>query len=193
MTKKIMIIILCVFCVAVIVASAVLGPIAVRGYKMYRAAVDAVPLKEKIAQVQADESYVTADEIANEYLKRVVEIEDHRFYSHGAFDVISLARALLTNVASGKTAIGGSTITQQVAKNLYFTQERIYERKVAELLVAFELERELTKDEILELYCNIVYFGEGCYGIKEASMHYFGILPEKLDEHQAVLLVRTLT
>ena len=87
---------------------------------------------------------------------------------------------------------GGSTITQQLAKNLYFTFDKKLERKVAELFVAFQLEHMLTKDEILELYCNVVYFGEGCYGLQEASEHYYNISSDELSVEQASALAFTI-
>jgi membrane peptidoglycan carboxypeptidase len=93
---------------------------------------------------------------------------------------------------AGRFEQGGSTITQQLAKNMYFSFEKKYERKVAELFVAFQLEKELTKDEILELYCNIAYYGEGCYGLKQAAEHYYGVDPLELSEVQIVALVWTL-
>ena len=102
--------------------------------------------------------------------------EDRRFYEHGGFDVISTARAVLANLRTGTLSEGGSTLTQQLAKNLYFTQEKKFTRKAAELFMAWALEREYTKDEILELYINVIYYGDGCTGITAAAQHYFCLL-----------------
>jgi penicillin-binding protein 1A len=104
----------------------------------------------------------------------VVAIEDRRFNSHFGIDVQGLARAMVTNVAARRVVQGGSTITQQLAKNLFLKPERTIERKVQEVLMALWLEREYTKDQILEMYLNRVYFGSGAYGVEAASRRYFG-------------------
>ena len=87
-------------------------------------------------------------------------VEDHRFYSHGGVDFIALCRALWNDVCAGAFVEGGSTITQQLAKNLYFTQEKVLTRKAAEAFMAWAIEKQYTKDEILELYVNSIYFGK---------------------------------
>ena len=114
--------------------------------------------------------------------------EDRRFYEHGGFDVISTARAALANLRTGTLAEGGSTLTQQLAKNLYFTQEKKFTRKVAELFTAWALEANYTKDEILELYINVIYYGDGCTGITAAAQHYFGKAPSELTDYECTLL-----
>jgi len=167
-------------------------PIGIKGYEMYREATEAIAISDRIDQLKGDESYVTIDQISPYFLEGVIEAEDRRFYEHNGINLISTTRAMLKNIVAGTTLEGGSSITQQLAKNMYFTFEKLYERKVAELLVAFELEKAFTKTEILEYYCNISYFGEGQYGIKEASIHYYGVEPIALTEPQAMSLVRTL-
>ena len=92
------------------------------------------------------------------------------------------------NITQKKVLQGGSTITQQVAKNLYFDNDQNFLKKIAEMFVAFELEENYSKDEILELYVNIIYYGDNNYGIKEASNNYFGIEPIALDYDQSTLL-----
>ena len=109
----------------------------------------------------------------NGYQNAVIAVEDHRFEKHGGIDIIGTCRAIVTNITSFSLVEGGSTITQQLARNLYFTQEQSLTRKIAELLVAFDLEKNYSKDQILELYINTIYFGEGYYGIKEACEGYF--------------------
>jgi penicillin-binding protein 1A len=104
----------------------------------------------------------------------VLAIEDRRFYSHWAFDPIGLGRALLVDLRAGAIVEGGSTITQQLAKNLFLTSDRTFERKVQEVILAAWLEIRLSKQQILELYLNRVYFGGGAYGIDAAAHHYFG-------------------
>ena len=106
--------------------------------------------------------------------KAFVAIEDRRFYSHFGIDPIGISRAVLRDV-TGKGAVeGGSTLTQQLAKNLFLTQERTLSRKIQEAILALWLERKYSKDQILELYLNRVYFGSGAYGVEAAAQKYFG-------------------
>ena len=104
----------------------------------------------------------------------VVAIEDRRFYAHLGVDPIGLARAMAENVMQGRLTQGGSTLTQQLAKNLFLKPERTVERKVQEVLLALWLEQKYTKDQILEMYLNRVYFGSGAYGVDAAARRYFG-------------------
>ncbi len=106
--------------------------------------------------------------------KAFLAIEDHRFYSHFGVDPIGLARAAAANLMRRGVSQGGSTITQQLAKNLFLTQERTFTRKLQELVLALWLERKFSKAEILELYLNRVYFGAGAYGVDAAAQRYFG-------------------
>lgn len=103
----------------------------------------------------------------------ILSTEDRRFYSHFGFDPIAFGRAMFVNIFAGRYAQGGSTITQQVAKNLFLTQSKTMKRKVQELLLAFWLEKKFSKDQILTLYVNRVYLGSGTYGIQSASQRYF--------------------
>jgi penicillin-binding protein 1A len=120
--------------------------------------------------------------------KAFMAIEDRRFYQHSGVDPYGIARALLANVMHRGVAQGGSTITQQLAKNLFLTQERTITRKLQEALLALWLERKFTKTRILELYLNRVYFGAGAYGIEEASQHYFGKSARSITVAEAALL-----
>ncbi len=106
--------------------------------------------------------------------KAFVAIEDHRFYSHHGIDPLGIGRALLRNVVGGGGMQGGSTLTQQLAKNLFLTQERTVSRKIQEAILALWLEHNYSKDQILELYLNRVYFGSGSYGVEAAAERYFG-------------------
>ena len=103
-------------------------------------------------------------------------------------DIIAIARAAWNNIKSWSLREGGSTITQQLAKNLYFTQERSFIRKAAEVFMAFRLERTYSKDEILELYVNSIYFGDGYYCVRVASEGYFGKEPADMTDDEATLL-----
>ena len=117
-----------------------------------------------------------------------IAIEDRRFYEHYGVDPFGIARALIANILHRGVAQGGSTITQQLAKNLFLTQERTIHRKLQEVLLALWLERKFTKTQILELYLNRVYFGSGAYGIEQASQRYFGKSAKDMSLPEAALL-----
>lgn len=104
------------------------------------------------------------------------------------FDFVATCRAIVANLVDGELSQGGSTITQQLAKNLYFTQEKNFTRKVAELFVSFDLERNYSKDEILELYINTIYYGKGYYGIWQASEGFYKKYPSELTDYEATYL-----
>jgi membrane peptidoglycan carboxypeptidase len=104
----------------------------------------------------------------------IVDVEDSRFYEHHGVDLLGIGRALYRDVSTLSPAEGGSTLTQQLARNVYLNQDRTISRKVREIALAVQLERTYSKDEILELYLNNVYFGNGAYGIRAAADSYFG-------------------
>lgn len=116
---------------------------------------------------------IRADSLPKHVTDAIVYTEDRRFYRHHGFDIISFTRAMVANLFAGRYAQGGSTITQQVAKNLFLTNQKTISRKVQELLLAFWLEHKFTKEQILSLYLNRVYFGNGAYGIEAAANRYF--------------------
>ena len=120
--------------------------------------------------------------------KAFVAIEDRRFYDHFGVDPIGIARAAVANILHRGVAQGGSTLTQQLAKNLFLTQERTMTRKLQEALLAVWLEQKFTKTQILELYLNRVYFGAGAYGIEQASQRYFGKSAKQINVAEAALL-----
>ncbi|MDX8461435.1 transglycosylase domain-containing protein [Mesorhizobium humile] len=122
----------------------------------------------------------------------VVAIEDRRFYSHFGIDPIGLSRAMVTNLVGGHFSQGGSTLTQQLAKNLFLTPDRTLERKVQEVLLALWLEHKHSKDQILEMYLNRVYFGSGAYGVEAASRRYFGKSARDVTLSEAALLAGLL-
>ena len=145
----------------------------IRGYDMYKDAIAQVSLKDKVSEIRSKESYTVFSDLPETYTDAVLSVEDHRFYGHIGIDPIAITRAMVNDVKAGRFVEGGSTITQQLAKNLYFTQEKKMERKVAEVFMAFALERDYSKNEILELYVNTIYFG------KE---------PEDLTDYESTLL-----
>ena len=117
-----------------------------------------------------------------------VAIEDRRFYHHYGIDPMGIGRALVANILHRGVSQGGSTLTQQLAKNLFLTQERTITRKMQEALLALWLERKFSKTEILELYLNRVYFGSGAYGIEQASLRYFGKSAKQITVGEAAML-----
>lgn len=159
-----------------------------RGFNLYREAIEEAGLDEMAASIQSSESFTPIDELPDLYLQAVVAVEDHRFYAHPGFDAIATARALVNDLKAGAIVEGGSTITQQLAKNLYFTQEKRLTRKAAEMFMAFHIEANYTKEEIFELYVNSIYFGSGCYDVASASQAYFGVEPSQMDANQCTLL-----
>jgi penicillin-binding protein 1A len=117
-----------------------------------------------------------------------VSVEDRRFWTHPGFDIIGIARATMVNITRGRMVQGGSTITQQVAKNLFLTNARTLKRKVQEILLTFWLERHFTKAEILEIWLNRVYLGSGAWGVDAAAQMYFGISARKLNLWQSAVI-----
>ena len=158
------------------------------GYDMYKEALDNMPLSQKIEEIKSDENYISIDKLPKIYLDAVVAIEDHRFYNHPGIDIIAIGRAAINDIKAMKLVEGGSTITQQLSKNIYFTQEKSFIRKIAEVFMAFNIEKNYSKDEILELYVNTSYFGDGYTGVREASLGYFGKEPQNLSDSEAVML-----
>ena len=124
--------------------------------------------------------------------KAVVAIEDRRFYDHYGVDPIGIARAMVTNIIHSRSKQGGSTLTQQLAKNLFLSPDRTLERKVQEALLALWLEHKYTKDQILEMYLNRVYLGSGAYGVEAASRRYFGKSAKDVDLMEAATLAGLL-
>ncbi len=122
----------------------------------------------------------------------VMATEDRRFYKHLGVDFIGLARAAFANIRAGRVVQGGSTLTQQVAKNIFLTPERTLKRKIQEVLLAFWLEYKFTKDQIFTVYLNRVYLGAGTYGVEAAAQRYFGHSARRLSPYQAALLAGLL-
>ena len=161
----------------------------ISGFYVYKSAVKNVPLEQKVIEVTSKNNYVEIQDISDYLKKYVVNVEDKRFYNHNGIDFIAIVGSLISNINVGYYKYGASTITQQLAKNMYFSNEKKLTRKIAEMFVAFELEREYSKDDILEMYLNIIYFGNNYYGINEASYGYFNVSPKNLNEYQSSLLV----
>lgn len=160
----------------------------IQGFIMYQNAAKDNNIAIQIEKIREDENYISLDLVPTMYKDAVVAVEDRRFYKHGAIDIISIGRAIITNIKKFDLVEGGSTITQQIAKNIFFTQEESAIRKIAEIFMAFDLESRYEKDDILELYLNTSYFGYGYTGIKEASLGYLGKQPIEMTDYESTLL-----
>ncbi|HBQ87571.1 MAG TPA: penicillin-binding protein [Syntrophomonas sp.] len=137
---------------------------------------------------QQNQINVSIDQISPLFIEAIIAVEDKNFYRHHGIDLRGVMRALWVNIKARKVVEGGSTITQQTAKQLFLSNERTLSRKLRELFYALELERKYSKDEIMALYCNTTYFGEGAYGIEVASRTYFAKSAHELNLAEAALL-----
>ncbi len=174
--------------IMLVIVSLIAGLVIYSGYDMYAKAISDISIEDRVNAIREEEDFVTIDKLPKEYIDAVVAVEDHRFFTHNGIDPISLIRAIYTNISTLSLREGGSTITQQLAKNLCFTQEKKLTRKIAEIFATFDLEKKYEKDEIFELYVNISYFGDGYYGIGEAARGYLNKEPKDMTLEECTLL-----
>lgn len=159
------------------------------GYTLYEDKLKEQPLADKISDIRNDYYYISIDDVPKDYINAIVAVEDHRYENHGAIDIVGISRAIFTNIKNRGLQEGGSTITQQVAKNLYFlTEENVVRRKMAELFMAIELENKYKKEEILEIYINTIYFGDGYYGINQACKGYLNKMPNEMNLSESTMM-----
>lgn len=177
-----------VLVIALVAVIAMCALTAWRGYGMYREALADRSISQTVEELRATDTYTELDELPQTYLDAVVAVEDHRFYEHGGIDPIAICRAAFNDLRTLSLREGGSTITQQVAKNLFFTQDKHFERKVAEVFMAFDLEARYSKREILEMYVNSSYFGSGYTGIGQAAPGYLGCDPSDMSDYECALM-----
>ncbi|CAM3443866.1 PBP1A family penicillin-binding protein [Paenibacillus lupini] len=145
--------------------------------------------KEEALRISPKKSEaVSYDSLPEQLIEAVVAVEDKRYFEHSGMDLQGIGRALMTNLTNGKTVQGASTITQQLAKNVFLSQERTWTRKWKELLLAEKIEKNYDKQQIITYYLNQIYFGEGAWGIKKAAEIYFGTSVDKLTLPQSALL-----
>ena len=179
--KRFLIFVLIILIVIVIIVGKI-------GYNYYQKSLQEKSFDDRISDVKKDENFVDYKELSQDYINAVVAVEDHRFFKHGAIDLISIGRAIHTNISEKELQEGGSTITQQVAKNVFFTQEETLQRKAGEFFAAIDLEKNCSKEEIFAIYVNTAYFGNGYYGIKEASLGYYDKEPKDLNLDESSML-----
>lgn len=174
--------------IILIIAAFLAGSVYHEARQVYKQVVADAPIEEKVAQIQSIEHYTPYSQLPKTYVEAVIAAEDKRFETHKGYDLLSVGRAVWNNIKSGNLQEGGSTITQQLARNMYFEQDKKISRKLAEIFVAREIEKLYDKDEIFELYVNSIYFGSGYYNIYDASMGYFGKKPSQLSDYEATML-----
>lgn len=137
---------------------------------------------------EKNKDYVPLADISQPMKEAIIAIEDHRYYNHMGIDFIGILRALYIDLSQGEVVEGGSTITQQLVRNLFLSNEKTFKRKITESFLAFKAERKYRKAEILEMYLNEIYFGNGCYGVEAAAMKYFKKHAKDLDLTESTVL-----
>jgi len=187
MRKKMFKILKLFFTALLVFGTAFTAVFAFWGYNMHRLAVEKVP-PSQMAKMLRGENFVTIDDLPQFYIDAVICAEDKRFYSHYGVDPKAILRAVAHDIKVMSPEQGGSTITQQLAKNFYYDREKRLERKFAEIFTAAAIEKEFSKDEIFELYVNSIYFGDGYYGIYDAAEGYYGKTPAELTEYECAML-----
>lgn len=183
--RKFFLVLMAIICCTAFSISAFFG---MKGYQMYKDVIAEKTVYERVEEIHEKESFTPYSELPQFYIDATISVEDHRFKDHFGIDLIAIGRAVLTDIKEWSFVQGGSTITQQLAKNMLFTQDKKLERKAAEILAALELEDDYTKEEIFELYVNTSYFGNGYYGIDEAAYGYFGKAASGLSEYECAML-----
>lgn len=186
--KKIRKIILRILLIILVIFLSITGYTLFQGHAMYKAAIKEISIKENFTEIQSINNFTQKNQIPKIFIDAVISVEDKRFYKHKGVDYLSIGRAIFIDLKTHDFTEGGSTITQQLAKNEYFTQSKNFYRKVAEAFVARDIEKSFTKDEILELYINTNYYGSGYYGIYDASIGYYEKEPKDLSDYEATLL-----
>lgn len=179
--KKLLIVLLLLLVIAISILFII-------GYSYYSNTLKEKPLITRVEEITSREHYTSFEQLPQNYIHAVIAVEDHRYYDHGAIDPIGIARAFYTNIRDGEFDEGGSTITQQVAKNVVFNQEKTLVRKLGEIFAAYDLEKNYSKDEIFAFYVNSSYFGDGYYCIYDASQGYYHKEPKDLTLSEASML-----
>ncbi len=160
-----------------------------QGYVRCKRELEAKPLQTAVDAYTGASGYVSFEEIDEDFVNAVIAVEDKRFFSRSGYDFIALCRALYHNFLAGDMIEGGSTITEQIAKNLYFDgYVNGLEEKVGEIFVLFALEKAYPKEELFALYANMNYYGDGYWGIRDAARGYYDEDPSDLSLAQAAIL-----
>lgn len=166
----------------------VTGFFAIKGAVLWSNSKKELSITQAAQDIRSDEEFTKYEDLPEFYIDAVISVEDRKFFKHNGISLKSIIRAAFYDIKTKSLEQGGSTITQQLAKNVWFSEEKRLERKFAEVWAAFDLERELSKNEIFELYVNTIYFGSGYYGISEAARGYFDKEPSELSEYECAML-----
>lgn len=180
--------ILFIFIAIILAVITVFSAIFFNGHTLYKNTISELPVEQTIEEIRSKDNFTTYDEVPEIFINAIVAVEDKRFFEHSGVDLISIGRAIITNIKDKELSEGGSTITQQIAKNVFFSQRKEFTRKVAEIFVATDIEKIYNKKEILEIYINTNFYGSGYYGIYEAAQGYYGKNPSELTDYEATLL-----
>lgn len=172
-------------CMLVLIA---IGSIVAIGFVRYQTLISEAPLETVVENIRDNPNFVSLKEMDEDFINAILAVEDPTFYSHDGVVLSNIMEAVFTNLREKDLVMGGSTITQQLSKNIYLDQKKTFQRKIAELFFVHDIESQYSKSEILELYLNVIYFGDGYYGIKEACNGYFNVEPKNLTIAQATLL-----
>ena len=159
-----------------------------RGYLFYTKLIENESIEEKVSEIENSNTFVPYEYLPKTLVNATVSIEDHRFFEHKGIDYIGLARAFTSWFVPGMVESGGSTITQQVAKNMYTMFDSSLDRKAVEFFVANALEQKYSKEEIFSIYVNIINYGDNHMGISEAASGYFQKSVWELNENECTLL-----
>ena len=178
----------CLLLAALFVLVVIGGTLGVQGWRLYRATAAQKPIAGLYDEISSRPGFASCDQLPQTYIDAVISVEDSRFERHHGIDPAAIVRALWADLRTRSLAEGGSTLTQQLAKNTLFTQEKHLARKAAEMFAALAIEKQYNKEQIFEMYVNTIYFGSGHYGIGEAAQGYFGKTPLQLTDAEAVML-----
>ena len=159
-----------------------------QGRQLYQSATSVTPIAALYDTISSHTHYAAYDQLPQTFVQAVICTEDEHFMTHKGIDPGAIFRALLYDLRTRSLAEGGSTLTQQLAKNALFTQEKRLTRKAAEAFAAIDMEKAYSKQQIFEMYANTIYFGSGYYGIAEAAEGYFGKEPAQLTDVEAIYL-----
>ena len=159
-----------------------------QGYDIYADKVRQLPVEKAFGMIMKSDDYVGFDQLPSDYVNAVTSVEDHRFFYRRGIDVIAIGKALLENLTSGTIVRGGSTITQQLAKNIYFDMSQVLSRKTAEIFFVNDMESKFDKPTIFSIYVSIINFGDGYFGIKDAAQGYLNKSVEDLTLCESALL-----
>jgi len=160
-----------------------------QGYFRYRREIERKPMNQAVEEYTAREEYAEFDQIDEDFVHAVISVEDKRFFERKGYDFIALFRALYHNLAAGKMVEGGSTISEQIAKNLYLDGVVDgLEDKMAEIFLMMDLEKNYSKEELFALYANMNYYGDGNWGIRDAAKSYYSLDCNDLSLGKAAIL-----